>query len=135
MKALYESIRDRQADIIAQNPVSIVISRKARTIAAEGAGGYIDTTSTLAAQTFRVYFKSQSAILASESMTVQPAGHNKSKAVKMIGAYSADVKSKSAVNIDSFTLDSKAYQITDVIEVKNQNQTVYKEIFLEVLNG
>lgn len=135
MKALYESIRDRQAAVIAQNPVSIVITRKTRALQAVGAGGLAESTATLAAQTFRLYFKSQTAIIASESLTVQQAGHNKSKAAKMIGAYNADVKSKTAVNIDSFTLDGKAYQITDVIDVKTQNQTVYKEIFMELLNG
>ena len=128
-KALYESIRDRQAAIIAQNPASIVITRKTRALETLGAGGLTETTTVLAAQTFRLYFKQEASIIVGEQ------GYNKQRAVKMTGEYNANVLPKTPNNLDSFSLDGKTYEITDVIPVKAQNQTVYIEVFLEGKNG
>ena len=124
---LYESIRLRQVDLIAQNPASIIITRITKS--ADGAGGFTDTTSTLAAQTVRIYEKLRYVRIAN----INEAGWVIKKTQKMICQYNADVKAENATYIDKFTYNSKTYKIVDVSDMLTQNQIVFKECEIEMI--
>ena len=98
---LYESIRNRQSDIINQNSASIVITRTTKSD--DGAGGYTNTTSTKSAQSMRIYNKN------TRVLTVNDGGYHAQRLTKMIAHYNADILSESATNLDTFTYGGKQY--------------------------
>jgi hypothetical protein len=122
---LYESIRTRQANIIAQNSASIVITRTSKTD--DGAGGYTNTTSTKSAQNMRIYNKN------TRVLTVDDGGYHAQRLTKMIAHYNADILSESATNLDTFTYGSKQYKVKDVKPIMTQGYIVFKEVHIEEL--
>jgi hypothetical protein len=120
--SLITSIRLRQADLIRQNSASITITRITRT--AED-GGWTEATSTLAAQSFRLYNKN------SRVLNLNDGGYHSQRILKMIGAYDANVQKESAQYLDKFTYNSIVYKITDVKPVMAGGSVVFKEIALE----
>jgi hypothetical protein len=125
---LYEAIRIRQCDLINQNPTTITISRTARTQADDG--GWTSTTTNLAAQTVRIYTKSQLRIVTDTS----EAGFRHVKVFKMIAQYNANVLKETADNIDRFTVGARTFKIVDVRPVTNQGYTVFIEAYIEEIN-
>lgn len=120
---LYEAIRNRQADVIAQNSASIIISRTARTD--DGAGGYTNTTTTKTAQVMRIYNKN------TRILNVVDGGYQAQRLTKMIAKYDADILSESATNLDTFTYGSKNYKVKDVKDIYTQGYIVFKEVYIE----
>ncbi len=125
---LYESIRTRQDDIINQNPASIVITRTTRT--RNSMQGFSEATSTLAAQTVRIYSKLRYVKI----VNVNEAGWTIRKTQKMIAAYNADLKPESETYLDTFSYNSKTYKIVDVQDVLTQNYVVFKQCEVEAIN-
>jgi hypothetical protein len=126
MSELYISIRNRQADIINQNPASIIISRI--TNVDDGAGGWLPTTSTLASQTVRIYdstVKDMAVLLVSDS------GYHKSRIKKMIALWNSDFEAENETFLDTFSYNSSDYKIVDVKPKRTQDYVVYKEVFIE----
>jgi hypothetical protein len=123
MSELYESIRNRQADLINQNKASIVIIRITRT--ADGAGGYTEATTTLASQDFRIYNK-QSRVL-----NLTDGGWHSQRITKLIAKYDANVQKESATYLDTFTYGGLKYKIIDVKDIYTQGYIVFKEVALE----
>lgn len=124
---LYESIRDRQSFIINQNKASITITRITRT--SDGAGGFTETTSTLAAQDVRIYEK----LRYTKIITNNEGGYSLRKSQKMIAAYNANLQSESATYLDKFTYNGRTYKIVDVQDVLTQNQIVFKQCEVEAI--
>jgi len=123
---LYESIRLRQSNIIAQNPASIIISRISNVD--DGAGGWVPTTSTLPSQTVRIYdstVKDMAVLLVSDS------GYHKSRIKKMIGLWNSDFEPENETFLDTFSYNGSDYKIVDVKPKKTQDYVVYKEVFIE----
>ncbi len=119
------SIRDRQTQLINQNPASIVITRVTKT---ENTGGGWDTTSAVkAAQTVRIYDKGEREILVAE------AGFSTTRETKMIARYNADILPRGSDNVDTFTYDSKTYEVKDVKNEYANGSIVFKTCRLEKL--
>lgn len=121
--SLVTSIRARQADLIRQNTASIAITRTTRTD--DGAGGFSESNSTLAAQSFRLYNKR------TRVLNLNDGGYHSQRIVKMIGAYNANVKKECAEYLDTFTYNSIKYKITDVKPVMTGGSVVFVECELE----
>ena len=119
------STRNMQTNIIAQNPASIVITRKAKV--SDGAGGYTTSTSTLASQDIRIYSKR------TRTLVVEEGGYHSVRITKAIAKYDADVNKYSSTNEDKFTFASKTYRIFDVIDRYIKGSIVFKELELEQL--
>ena len=119
------STRNQQTNIIAQNPASIVITRKAKV--SDGAGGYTTSTSTLASQDIRIYSKR------TRTLVVEEGGYHSVRITKAIAKYDADVNKYSSTNEDKFTFASKTYRIFDVIDRYIKGSIVFKELELEQL--
>ena len=123
MAELYESIRTFQDDIIAQNPASIIISRITRSD--DGAGGWIETPSTLSIQDFRIYNKRTRVLNISEG------GWHSQRVVMMIAKWDAKVEPENETFLDTFSYGDKDYKITDVKDIYTQGYIVFKEVALE----
>lgn len=123
---LYEKIRNRQDDVINQNPANIVITRTSRTEGTDG--GWVDSASTLDSQKARVYSKLQLVTIVTE------AGYSHIRANKMVMKYDADVEKKTADNVDIFTYMGKTYQVIDVKPITTQGYVVFKECFIEEID-
>lgn len=124
---LYETIRNLQTRVINQNKASIVVNRITRT--SDGAGGWTDTASTLAAQDVRIYAKLRYTKVVSNN----EAGWTLVKTQRMIAAYNANLQSESATYLDKFSYNSKTYKIVDVQDVLTQNQIVFKQCEVEAI--
>jgi hypothetical protein len=122
---LYESIRARQADIIAQNPASIVITRTTRT--RNSIQGFDEATTTLTAQTVRIYAK----LRYTKIVNVNEAGWTVRKTQRMIAKYNADLKAESEGFLDKFSYNSKTYKIVDVQDILTQNYVVFRQCEIE----
>jgi hypothetical protein len=126
MAELYEYIRDKQCDVIAQNPTEITISRTTRTQADDG--GWTEATTELYAQTVRIYSKKQLVTIMTD------AGYSQIRGQKMIAEYDADVEKKTADNVDRFTDNGRTFEIIDVKLITNSGYVVFKECYLEEVN-
>jgi len=104
--SLITSTRARINDVINQNPTTITITRTTKS--SDGAGGYSTSTSTLSAQTVRIYRKK------TRVLNVDEGGWHSSVITKMLAKYDADVQEKTATNTDSFTYDGNTYEVKHV---------------------
>lgn len=120
---LYESIRLRQENIINQNKAQIIISRTTRTD--DGAGGWIETPSTLASQDFRIYNKRV------RVLNVNEGGWHSQRVTQLIAKYDADVEAENETFLDTFSYGDKDYKVTDVKDIYTQGYIVFKEVALE----
>lgn len=123
--SLITSIRARQTELINQNPASIIITRKAKT--RNTGGGWTETSSTLDAQTVRIYAKGERVIMVGEPgfSTVRP--------TKMIAKYDADILGRGANNVGTFPYDGKTYEVKDVKNEYANGSIVFKTCTLEKL--
>lgn len=113
--------------MIADNPVSITISRKTWTVAN---GKRSSSSSTLAAQTVRLYN--------AKGPRTRAGDENRfdwQRELKMLCAYDANVKSHTNENDDKFTVDGVTYLIRDVNAVKWNGLVISKQCFLEELHA
>ncbi len=122
---LVTSIRARQDNLIGQNPASIVITRSAKT--RKTSGGWDPTPTVLAAQTVRIYEKTEREVLVNE------AGFSTTRSNKMIAQYDANILAKSADNQDKFTYDGKTYEVFDVKNEYVAGSIVFKTCRVEKL--
>lgn len=120
---LYQSLRDRQADLIRQNPASITITRTTRTAADDG--GWTEATTTLAAQTMRLYDKN------TRMYNSNDGGWVTARMLKLVAKYDANVRAEDETYLDKFTYGGKVYKITDVKDIYTQGYIVFKECGLE----
>ena len=125
---LYEVIRARQDNLINQNAASIVITRTTRTRGSDR--GLVDSTSTIAAQTVRIYAK----LRYTKVVNINEAGWTIRKTQKMIAQYDCNILAESESNLDKFTYNSKTYKVVDVIDMFTQNQICFKEVEIEAVN-
>lgn len=120
-------MRDDATLIIADNPVSIVITRKTYTLAN---GKRSKATSTLSAQTVRLY---------STKGTRSRSGDDNrwtwEREVKMLCAYDADVKAHSNEYEDTFSANGVTYLVKDVNDVRWNGAIVSKQCVLEELDA
>ena len=123
--SLISSIRARQTELINQNPASITISRATKT--RNTGGGFDESTSVKAAQTVRIYAKGEREILVAE------AGFSTTRTTKMIARYDADILGRDADSVDTFTYDSKTYEVKDVKNEYAKGSIVFKTCRLEKL--
>lgn len=122
---LVESIRNGKENLINVNPALVTITRTAKV--SDGAGGYTESTSTLSAQTVRIYSKQ------SRTLNVDDGGWHSERVVRMIAKHDADINPKSATNTDTFTYGGKTYEVQDVKDRVILGSTVYKECELKEL--
>ncbi len=122
---LVTSIRARQDNLIGQNPASIVITRSAKT--RNTGGGWDPTPSVKAAQTVRIYEKTEREILVNE------AGFSTTRSNKMIAQFDAAILPKEADNQDKFTYDDKTYEVFDVKNEYVGGSIVFKTCVVEKL--
>jgi len=120
---LYESIRLRQDNIINQNKASIIISRTTRTD--DGAGGWIETPSTLASQDFRIYNKRTRVLNISEG------GWHSQRITQLIAKYDADIEPENETFLDTFSYGDKDYKNKDIKDIYTQGYIIFKEVQLE----
>lgn len=123
---LITSIRDRQTILINQNPASIIISRITKT--RNAGGGWDTSTSVKASQTVRIYAKGERAVLVAEP------GFSTTRETKMIAQYDSDIKASKDANeivVDTFTYDSKTYEVKDVKNEYANGSIVFKTCRLE----
>jgi len=123
--SLITSTRNQQTNIINQNPASITITRKSKT--SDGAGGWISTTLTLAAQTIRIYFKR------TRTLIVEEGGYHSVRVTKAIAKYDANILKYSSTNEDTFIYGGNNWRIFDVIDRYVKGSIVFKELELEQL--
>ena len=117
------SMRDDTATMIADNPSTVTISRKTRV---KSNGKLTAATSTIAAQTVRLYSKNVSVDrMAEEGRFVRR------REVRMLCLYNANVLPHSNLNEDTFTLSSKTYRIKDVRDVTWEGSVISKQCVLE----
>ncbi len=122
---LITSIRDRQTQLINQNPASIVITRVTKTA---NVGGGWDTSSDIKdAQTVRIYDKGEREILVAE------AGFSTTRETKMIAKFDADILPRDADSVDTFPYDGKTYEVKDVKNEYANGSIVFKTCRLEKL--
>jgi len=124
---LYESIRLRQSDIIEQNKASIIISRTSRVD--DGAGGWVETITTLASQDVRIYAK----LRYTKVVNISEAGWTVKKTQKMIAKWDADIESENETFLDTFSYKDKDYKVVDVQNMLTQNYVVFKECEIEAI--
>ena len=122
---LVTSTRLRQQNIIDQNPASIMITRKAKI--SDGAGGWVTTTTTITAQTIRIYFKK------TRTLNISDGGWHSVKVTKAIAPYNANIKKYTANNEDTFTHNEKTWRVFDVEDRTVLGEVVFKELELEQL--
>lgn len=120
--SLVTSIRERQYDLIEQNPADITINRVTRT---EYGGGWTETSSTVAEQTVRIYNKKVRAL------NLTTGGWHSQRLDKMIAEYDADIKKESATNLDTFTHNGIKYKVVDVKPITTDGEVVFLECALE----
>jgi len=119
------STRNQQSNIIAQNPASIVITRKSKV--SDGAGGWTSSESTLDSQDIRIYSKR------TRTLVVEEGGYHSVRVTKAIALYDANVQKYSSNNEDKFTYGGKDWRIFDVIDRYVKGSIVFKELELEQL--
>ena len=122
---LVTSIRDRQTQLIGQNPASIVITRVTKT--ANTGGGFDTASDVKKAQTVRIYDKGEREILVAEP------GFSTTRETKMIAEYDADILPRGAENVDTFPYDGKTYEVKDVKNEYTFGSIVFKTCRLEKL--
>ena len=125
---LYENIRFQQDRIINQNKAPIIISRTIRSD--DGAGGWIETITTLASQDVRIYAK----LRYTKVVNISEAGWTVKKTQKMIAKYDADLESENETFLDTFSYNSVDYKIIDVQDMLTQNYVVFKECEIEAIS-
>ena len=123
---LVTSIRDRQTQLMGQNPASIVITRVTKTRNV-GTGGYTTSSAIKAAQTVRIYDKGEREILVGEP------GFSTTRETKMIAQYDADILPRDADSVDTFPYDGKTYEVKDVKNEYTFGSIVFKTCRLEKL--
>jgi len=121
--SLITSIRNQQENIINQNSASIVITRTSKI--SDGAGGWTSSTSTIAAQTIRIYSKK------TRTLVVEEGGYHTVRITKGVARYDANILKYSSTNEDRFTYGSKTWRVFDVIDRYTKGQIVFKELELE----
>jgi len=117
------SIRNQQANIIAQNTAAVVITRTTRT--KKTSGGYSTATANLASQDIRIYDKK------ARVLNKDTGGWSTKRMIKGIAKYNANINPETATNKDTFTHNSKTYIVKDVRDIRCQESTVFKELELE----
>jgi len=120
---IYESIRLQQNRIINQNKASIIISRTSRVD--DGAGGWIETVTTLASQDFRIYNKRV------RVLNINEGGYHSERVTQLIAKYDADIEAENETFLDTFSYGDKDYKIVDVKDIFTQGFIVFKEVSLE----
>ena len=120
---IYEDIRLQQDRIINQNKASIIISRTTRSD--DGAGGWIETITTLTSQDFRIYNKR------TRVLNVDSGGWHSQRVVMMIAKWDAKVEAENETFLDTFSYGDKDYKVTDVKDIYTQGYIVFKECALE----
>jgi hypothetical protein len=120
---IYKGIRQKQENIINDNPTSITITRTTK--ASDGAGGWTESTTTLDAQTVRLYTKGTVSEITSTD--VAESGYTQVTILKMLAEYDADVERKTADNTDTFTANGRNYEIVDVLDVMVGGEIVFKQ--------
>ncbi len=118
----YEGIRERQLDIINDNPITITINRTTKTYTG---GAWEESTTTLDAQTVRLYTKGT--ISEITSTDIAESGWTQVTILKMLAPYDADVKRKTAYNTDRFTAYGRNYEIIDVMDFRVDGEIVFKQ--------
>jgi hypothetical protein len=119
MAELYESVRERQSNIIEQNKASIIISRT--TNVDDGAGGWVPSISTLPVQDFRIYNKK------TRVLDINTGGWHSQRVILMIAKWDADVEAKNETFTDTFNYGGKDYEIFDVKDIYTQGFICFKE--------
>ena len=120
---IYEDIRLQQDRIINQNKASIIISRTSRVD--DGAGGWIETVTTLASQDFRIYNKRV------RVLNINEGGYHSERVTQLIAKYDADIEAENETFLDTFSYGDKDYKIVDVKDIFTQGFIVFKEVSLE----
>ena len=123
---IYESIRLQQNRIINQNKASIIISRTSRVD--DGAGGWIETVTTLASQDFRIYNKRV------RVLNINEGGYHSQRVTQLIAKYDTDIEAENETFLDTFSYGDKDYKITDVKDIYTQGYIVFKEVALEEIS-
>ena len=123
---IYEDIRLQQDRIINQNKASIIISRTTRSD--DGAGGWIETITTLTSQDFRIYNKR------TRVLNVDSGGWHSQRVVMMIAKWDAKVEAENETFLDTFSYGDKDYKIVDVKDIFTQGYIVFKEVQLEEIS-
>jgi hypothetical protein len=112
--------------MIQDNPSVITISRKTWTIAN---GKRTSASSSKAAQTVRLYGKNTS-----ELRTVDDVARwIRTREVRMLCVYNADVLPHSNTNEDTFTLNSTKYRVINVRDITWEGIIISKQCTLEEL--
>jgi tRNA G18 (ribose-2'-O)-methylase SpoU len=119
---LYEILRNQQDNLINDNAASIVISRITRSD--DGAGGFKETPSTLAAQNIRIYNKN------TRVLSIVDGGWHSQRVTKAVAKYDANIKKESATYLDTFSYGGIAYKVQDVKPIYNQGYVVFLELEL-----
>jgi len=122
---IYEDIRLQQDRIINQNKASIIISRTTRSD--DGAGGWLETVTTLASQDVRIYAK----LRYTKVVNISEAGWTVKKTQKAIAIYNSDFESENETFLDTFDYNGHTYKIVDVKDVLTQGQIVFRELEIE----
>jgi len=127
MNALVQKLRNNTLLNIKQNPSSIVVTRKTRTFDEAGSGGYSKTEEILPAFKARIYKRKVLKLTTAEGGVVERF------VAKMLCDHCANVKRKTATNLDSFSLDGDNYQIVDVKVYKMDGIAAKKECEVELV--
>lgn len=121
--SLATSIRNQQANLIAQNTTAAVITRTTKT--KKTSGGYSTSDSALASQDIRIYSKK------TRVLDKDTGGWSTKRMIKGIAKYNADVNPETATNKDTFTFGGKTYIVKDVRDIYCQESVVFKELEIE----
>jgi len=123
---LTDSMRVDTSRMIADNPSSIIISRKTSTVTN---GKKASSTDELDAQTFRLYGKNKTERVreGDEFRFIR------TRQLRMLCEHDADILEHSDENEDTFTL-GKFYRITDVREITWNGLVISKQCTLEEMS-
>ncbi len=121
-----EVMRSDASRMIADNPTSITITR---VTSALSGGKRSSSTSTVAAQTVRIYGKNVSEV----AREGDEARFVRRREVRMLAAYNANVLPHSGMNEDTFTVGGVKYRIKNVRDIAWEGVVVSKQCTLEEL--
>jgi len=129
MTEKYESVRNLQANLIAQNPASIVITRVTKIAGADG--GWLPASPVnLTSQDIRIYDKWRY----TKVVSINEAGWTIKKVQKAIALYNANILAESPTNLDTFTFGGHTYKVVDVKDITTQGYICFKELDIEVIS-
>lgn len=117
-------IRAGALTIISDNPSTITITRRTHTLSGSKR---TSTTTTLAAQTVRIYGKNTTDIVR-EGENIR---FGRRREIRMFCAHDANVLPQSSANEDTFTLDGINYLVKSVRKVKWNAEVVSVQCTLE----